>query len=245
MYWIKIVEHLNRYLSSNSKKVPAKIVITNDPDHGTLDDYRRVFGLLKKLNIKITTSVFCKIENDNSDLSKHCYKNETHSLDDAAYKEFMQELYEDGHEIAFHGYSQISNKREKFLEGLEIFKSTFGDYPFTYIEHGGNPKKHSIEMCKKETLAVEGMNPESEYYVWDIIKEKVNCIWAWHDLLDNDYDVKQEKDYFYDHDGMLCFKRYRMHYINYLLYRTKLSSGTFIGYTHFGYDGYQKTANTF
>ena len=214
MYWIKIIEYLNRFLSSNKIDVPAKIVITNDPDHGKLDDYKKVFSLLDRLNIKITTSVFCKIENDHSDLSRHCYKNETHSLEDPAYKEFMQELYEDGHEIAFHGYSQISNTRERFLEGLEIFKSTFGDYPYTYIEHGGNPKKHSIGMCKKETLAIEGLNPKSEYYIWDIIKEKLNCIWAWHDLLDDDYHVKQGEDYFYKYDSMLCFKRYRMNYIN-------------------------------
>ena len=154
MYWIKIIEFLNHYLSSNKIDIPAKIVITNDPDHGKIDDYKRVFSLLDRLNIKITTSFFFKIKNYDSDLSKHCYKDETHSLEEPAYKEFMQELYEDGHEIAFHGYSQISNTRDRFLEGLEIFKSTFGDYPYTYIEHGGNPKKHSIGMCKKETLAI-------------------------------------------------------------------------------------------
>lgn len=241
MYWVRINEYFHKFFSLNNGKKQAKIIITNDPDHGRLEDYRKVFSLLKKLDIKITTSVFCKIENDGSDLSNHCYENETHSLENPAYNEFMQELYEDGHEIAFHGYSQISNTRERFIEGLEIFKSTFGDYPYTYIEHGGNPKKHPIGMCKKETLAVDGMNPQSDHYIWDIIKEKVNCIWAWHDLLDDDYYVKQDEDYFYKHDSMLCFKRYRMHYINYLLHRTKAKSGTFLGYTHFGYDGYQKT----
>ena len=60
-------------------------------------------------------------------------------------------------------------------------------------------------MCKKETLAVDGLNPQSDFYIWDIIKEKVNCIWAWHDLLDDDYYVKQDEDYFYKYANTLSF----------------------------------------
>ena len=63
MLWIKIIEYLHRYAPSSIIDVPAKIVVTNDPDHGKLDDYKRVFSMLNRLNIKITTSVFCKIEN--------------------------------------------------------------------------------------------------------------------------------------------------------------------------------------
>lgn len=216
------------------------LVLTNDPDHGKIEDYARVFRELNRLGVKVTASVFCTIEDDGSDLARHCYRGETHTLADPAYRNLMLELHEQGHEIAFHGYSQVSNTRERFIEGLEIFKETFGHYPFTYVEHGGNPDKHPPGMCKRESLAVEGMNPGSPYYVWDIIQEKIRCVWARHDLLDGDYNVKQVHDLFYWHDGVLFFRRARLHYLDRMIRDLARQSGVFLGYTHFGYEGYPK-----
>ena len=224
------------------------IILTNDPDHGLTHDYVPIFKSLSSMGLKVTTGVFCTIEpwdehpNASKSLAKHCRKDETHALDDPAYKDLMLEIQSLGHEIAYHGYSQISNTREKFEEGLEIFKDVFGKYPFTYIEHGGNPKKHDIAMCKKETLAMDGANSNSKYFVQDIIVDKINCTWAYHDLLDGDYNLKTPKELFYNENGMLLFKRHRMnHFINILNNEsTDFSENKlFIGYTHFGYQGYK------
>lgn len=214
------------------------LLLTNDPDHGKAEDYVRVFTELKRLGLKVTTSVFCTMEDDGSDLARHCYRGDTHTLADPRYRELMLELQEQGHEIAFHGYSQVSNTREKFMEGLEIFKETFGYYPFTYIEHGGNPNKHGPDMCKQETLAMEGTKRDSPYYVLDIIKEKISCVWAWHDLMDNDYQVKQVEDLFYKRNGVLFFRRARLHYLDTMVRDVAQQGGVFLGYTHFGYEGY-------
>jgi hypothetical protein len=216
------------------------LIITNDPDHGKTDDYVRIFSDLHRLGIKITTAVFCTMDDDGSDLARHCYRGETHTLADPAYRDLMLALHEQGHEIAFHGYSQVSNRREKFIEGLEIFKDTFGHYPFTYVEHGGNPKTHSSGMCKRETLAMEGMDPESNYYIWDIVKEKISCVWAWHDLLDDDYAVKQLGELFYQKDNIWFFRRSRLFYLDCMLKSLTRHGGIFIGYTHFGFTGYSK-----
>ena len=216
------------------------LVLTNDPDHGKAEDYARVFNGLNSLELKATTAVFCTIEDDGSDLAKHCYKGETHTLADPEYKELMLSLHENGHEIAFHGYSQVSNTREKFIKGLEIFRETFGHYPFTYVEHGGYPKKHPPGMWKRETLAVDGMNPESPYYVWDIIREKFGCVWAWHDLLDNDYSAKNFEDLFYRIEGVLFFRRAKLHYLDRMIWDVSRHGGVFPGYTHFGFEGYPK-----
>ena len=214
------------------------LLLTNDPDHGKAEDYIRVFTELNRLGLKVTTSVFCTMEDDGSDLARHCYRDETHTLADPRYTELMLELQEQGHEIAFHGYSQVSNTRDKFMEGLEIFKETFGHYPFTYIEHGGNPNKHRLEMCKQETLAMEGFKRDSPYYVLDIIQKKISCVWAWHDLIDNDYQVKQMEDLFYRRNGVLFFRRARLHYLYTMVKDVAHQGGVFMGYTHFGYDGY-------
>jgi len=216
------------------------LVLTNDPDHGKTRDYRRVFDALNRLRLKVTTAVFCTMEDDGSELAHHCHRGETHSLADRTYRDLMLELHEQGHEIAFHGYSQVSNTREKFIEGLEIFKETFGHYPFTYVEHGGNPTIHGLGMCKRESLAMEGLNPESPFYIWDIVKKKIGCVTTRMDLLDQDYRVKQIADLFYQRDGVLFFRRARMHYLDHMLWDLARQNGVFIGYTHFGYQGYSK-----
>ena len=229
-----------RILDLKGPKGSFILVITNDPDHGRTDDYARVFGALSKIGLRVTTSVFCNVENDDSELARHCHRGDTHSLADSAYRDLMMELREQGHEIAFHGYSQVSNTRDKFIQGLETFKDIFGDYPFTYMEHGGNPLRHPPGMCKQESLALDGMNPESPYYVWDVIREKIGYVWAWHDLLDDDYGVKHAQDLFSHREGVTFFRRARLHYLDRMLNEVSRQGGVFLGYTHFGYNGYPK-----
>ena len=228
--------------------VPFVFVLTNDPDHGTTTNYRRVFSELNRLGLKVTTAVFYTMENDGSRLAKHCFKGETHTLLDPEYRDLMLELREQGHEIAFHGYSQVSNTREKFIEGLERFKEIFGEYPFTYIEHGGHPRKHPLDMCKRESLAMEGKKPGSPYYVWDIIKSKIKCVWAYHSLI-NEHSFKKVTEILYEQEGVFFFRRWPLHYLEIILKCHQMRSvesiansfiNVFIGYTHFGYTGYPK-----
>tara|TARA_Y100000593_G_scaffold53909_1_gene100884 strand:- start:402 stop:1214 length:813 start_codon:yes stop_codon:yes gene_type:complete len=223
------------------------LVITNDPDHGLTKEYIPIFKELNNLGVKITTAVFCKIDTHDDypshpkSLTKHCNPSETHSLENPEYRDLMLEIKEQGHEIAFHGYSQISNKREEFEKGLEIYKDTFGEYPFVYVEHGGNPKKHVMEHCKKETIDMSGKDENSEYYIWDIIKDKIGCLWAHHHLIDDDLTIRKPKDIFYKEDGVLMCKRYRMRKFQEMLEvngNKVQDDDLIIGYTHFGYRGH-------
>ena len=222
-------------------------IMTNDPDHGITKEYIPIFKELTNIGVKVSTAVFCKIEefdeypNEPKSLAKHCHKGETHSLENPAYKDLMLEIKDLGHEIAFHGYSQISNTREQFEMGLDIYKDVFGEYPFVYMEHGGNPKKHPVSMCKKETLDMYGKDKNSKYYIWDIIKEKIGCVWAHHQLIDDDNSFKKNHELFYEEDGVLMFRRYRMCKLESMIESNigKFNKDNiFIGYTHFGYSGY-------
>jgi hypothetical protein len=216
------------------------LVLTNDPDHGKTEDYARVFRGLNALGLKVTTAVFCTLEDDGSELARHCRPAETHTLADPAYRDLMLELHSQGHEIAFHGFSQVSNTREKFLEGLDIFRATFGHDPFTYIEHGGNPQTHPPGMCKRETLAVEGMDPHSPYHVADIIRQRIGCVWAWHDLLIDKSRALKADELFHRRDGVLFLRRTPMHLLDAVMRDLARGGGVFVGYTHFGYEGYPK-----
>jgi len=229
-------------------------ILTNDPDHGNLSRLKNVFNALNYHDILVTTAVFCTMEKDDSGLSTHCYRGETGALDEPDYRDFMLEQRDKGHEIAFHGYSQISNPREKFIEGLEIYKEIFGEYPFTYMEHGGMKGHHPDRDCKKERLDWLGADKNTQYYIEDVIKDKIKCTWAYFDLLDgpelwqknpnergseSNLVPKTTEDLFYQKNDILFFKRWRTHYLEKMYHQLQCAKFcTFIGYTHFGYDAY-------
>lgn len=227
------------------------LILTNDPDHGLTRDYIPIFRELTNLGIKCTTAVFSTMSgfeeypSSPKTLAKHCYPGETNSLDDPEYRDLMLEIRDLGHEVGYHGYSQISNTREEFCRGLEIYKEVFKEYPFTYMEHGGNPfKGHPYEMCKRETLDMSGADPNSEHYVLDIIRERFGCTWAHHDLLDDKPYFVPLEETFYIKDNVQMFRRHRMHYLEDVISSESPAAPhptgdrLFVGYTHFGYVGY-------
>jgi len=213
--------------------------LTNDPDHGLYKDYKIIFKELTRNEIFTTSAVFCTLKDDGSFLSNHCNKNDTDTLQNEKYRDLMLWARDNGHEIAYHGYSQVSDTREEFQKGLDLYKKWFGDYPSTFIEHGSHPKIHPIERCKKDNLAYLGSSLESPYYVRDIVSKVFKCTWSHEFLLDNISTPLNQRDIFQFVDGIVYFKRWRNRYIIPLFSRLTPENNTLIGYTHFGYRGYK------
>lgn len=214
--------------------------LTNDPDHGVTDDYKKIFEELSKNSIYITTAIFCCLKNDNSALSAHCNSNETSSLEDKEYKNLMLKIRDEGHEIAFHGYSQSHDSRDEFQRGIDIYKDVFGEYPSIYIEHGGHKSKHPKEMVKNENLSNYGAVPSSKYFIKDIIRDCFNLVWTHDNLNDNIDSVMQLEDSFIEIEGITYFNRWRMRDFKKVIKSMNGSGQSFIGYTHFGYPGYRR-----
>ena len=213
--------------------------LTNDPDHGLTKDYAPILRGLAERNIFVTTAVFCTIRDDSSDLAKHCYRGETQSLEDPEYRDLILEARDLGHEIAYHGYSQVSDTREEFLLGLELFKEVIGAYPKVYIEHGGHPDRHPLGMCKKENLAVEGRDTSSRYYIEDVVREKFDLVWTHDYLLDHHRRPLPRREVFVVKDGITYFQRSRMLHLPEITRHLNDRDNTVVGYTHFGYQGYR------
>ncbi len=223
------------------------LVITNDPDHGRVKEYRKVFDELDKLGVKITTACFCTIKDDGSGLAKHCRKGETHTLSDPEYRELMVELKSQGHEIAYHGYSQCSDTREEFLRGIDIFTKIFGEPPKTFIKHGGHFGHHRLNMVKKEDLSYEGCRPKSLYFVADIIENNFKWVWELHRLFDPlgepDPIVRFDYEIVYPRAFNFGFWRHRLENLDQseeYLEELAEKGGVYLGYTHFGYTGLPK-----
>ncbi len=217
----------------------GNFVLTNDPDHGLLPNYRKVFRELSRHEIFVTTSVFCTLKDDGSPLSRHCRANETDCLANDAYRDFMLELKDFGHEIAYHGYSQVSDTRDEFQEGIEQFHRALKEYPKIYVEHGGHPENQPPGMCKKENLKVQGSSPDSPHFVKDVVRDVFDLVWTHDYLLDGDDPPLPAKDIFQMQDGIRYFRRWALADVEELLTGLSGNRNTIVGYTHFGYRGYE------
>jgi hypothetical protein len=222
------------------------IILVNDTDHLQYQHAKVVFEHLNKYDIPFTHAIFYTLEKDlinETTLDKHCYEIETASLTDIDSHKYIQLLKEQvaiGNEVAYHGYSQISNPRDKFAKGIEKINEILNIKMTTYIEHGGNPNHHPIEGCKRETLAVEGNNVESEYYVQDLIKDNFSQCWCYFDLVDSKKEPLSplSKDQvFYKREDLLMMRRHRALHLPTVAPKMK-AGDVCIAYTHFGYKGY-------
>ncbi|MDP4680889.1 MAG: hypothetical protein NWS46_11045 [Cyclobacteriaceae bacterium] len=212
-----------------------KIILTNDSDHGSLKRYKIIYDALNQNGLTVSTSLFCTMEDDGSKLAHHCYKGETMQLDDREILAFVKDMISCGHEFSYHGYSQISNTRKKFLDGIKIFEDLLGFKPSVYIEHGGAYGFHDEGMVKKETLSYLGSNEKSEYFVKDIVENYFDIVWSQQYLIEG--NNSQTTKTFEKKGNIIFFNRVRN--ANILKYIDNLE--VLICYTHFNYDGYSKS----
>lgn len=219
-------------------------VLTSDCDHLLADEHIKLLRLFAENGIFITTAAFAKLDIENSFLSRHCNKSETAAWDNTVLKKGLIEAQAMGHEIAFHGTSQCSNTREIFIQGIEEFKQIFGDYPFTYIEHGPNPvtqKGFQERDCKLELLSSKGADIDSPYFIKDIIEDVFSACWTQEFLLSVDKIPKEKTGWIVTKDNINFINRMRMlDFVRFQKLSKKLNNKneSFIGYTHFGYKGY-------
>ena len=230
------------------------IILVNDTDHLDYPTASVIFGILNAWDIPFTHATFYTLEKDDNpaspnSLGQHCYEHETASFTDTnryKYISLLNHQIKLGNEIAYHGYSQISNTREKFLKGIEKINESITREMATYIEHGGNPLYHPTEGCKKETLAISGKNKKTDYYVADAISEKFQQSWCYFDLVNPKNNIEKEKlieslniDTFYEKEKIRMMKRYRAKDAALLINGDHVrNSDVLIAYTHFGYKGY-------
>jgi hypothetical protein len=95
--------------------------ILDDTDDATLENVKPVYDRLRDLGFRTTKTAWPL---DCPEGSKNFFAAET--LQNAAYLDFVHSLVDDGFELAFHGATMESSRRERTLQGLEFLKSEFG-----------------------------------------------------------------------------------------------------------------------
>jgi hypothetical protein len=92
-----------------------------------------VYRLLEELGVRTTKTVWpvaCPEGSRNFSSSQ--------TLEDAEYRDFVQDLQVRGFEIAWHCATMESSTRDRTLAGLERFRETFGHYPRVHANHAYN-----------------------------------------------------------------------------------------------------------
>ena len=80
-------------------------------------------------------------------------------------------LAEAGHEIAMHTPSETSSSREDIIRAFDYFRTIFGAWPKSYVEH--SQANNLDAQCQK------GSDPTSQYYNTDLLN-RYGC-WVWVD----------------------------------------------------------------
>lgn len=226
------------------------IILVNDCDHMSISRAKSVFSYFNHYDIPFTNAIFNELESHDEypkkqkSLAKHCRPIETCSIVDKNGQEYIDLLKKQiylGNEIAYHGNSQISNSRNDFLKGIKNINNLLGIKMTTYIEHGGNPKSHAIEGCKKETLAMLGSKEDSDYYVFDLLSDNFKQAWCYFDLIELSKQNNFNKNYIFKKNKKITFfKRARAFDILRVLKFLNKTDDVCVFYTHFGYDGYPR-----
>jgi len=157
--------------------------IVDDTDYATLENVRPIYDLLQRLGIRITKTIWPLVclEADNPHVNAD-------TLENKAYRHWIQHLQADGVEIAYHGASAGSNLRAYNQQGLQRFAEVLGDYPRMHVNHHKNkdniywgaarfnhPLLRGIVGLNqwRRGLRFEGQHPDSPYYWADICQQHI------------------------------------------------------------------------
>jgi hypothetical protein len=160
--------------------------VLDDTDDSTLDNVRPMYAMLQEYGFRTTKTVWPL---DCPEGSRNFFAAET--LQNKAYLGFVHELAEAGFEIASHGATMESSRRERTLEGLEFLRSEFGQYPRLFCNHGqnreniywGSKRFHSAPLRRLgHILGLEGAHgyegdTEGSPFFWgDVCREVIQYV---------------------------------------------------------------------
>jgi hypothetical protein len=102
--------------------------IFDDPDAQSVDDGKRVYGLLADLGFRTTRGVWpgAAVRTPNSGGA---------GCDDPEYLRHTQALQSAGFEVGYHNHTRHSSTRDEIIAGLDAFKAFFGQDPSAMANH--------------------------------------------------------------------------------------------------------------
>jgi hypothetical protein len=163
--------------------------ILDDTDDSTLENVKPVYDALKANGLRTTKTVWPV---DCPEGSRIYFAADT--LARQPYLKFVRELQADGFEIAFHGATMESSRRERTVRALEVFKQEFGAYPTLFCNHGQNRDNLYWGHNRFRTAWLRGLvrllrgrsatrylgeDEASEFFWGDLCREHIRYVRNW------------------------------------------------------------------
>ena len=163
--------------------------ILDDTDDATLENVGPVYDALKAHGLRTTKTVWPV---DCPEGSRIYFAADT--LAREPYLRFVRALQADGFEIAFHGATMESSRRERTVRALEVFKQEFGSYPRLFCNHGQNRDnlywghkrfrsaalRLAVRLLRRGAAAYyQGDVPGSEYFWGDLCRAHIRYVRNW------------------------------------------------------------------
>jgi len=179
--------------------------ILDDTDDSTLENVKPVYDALKAHGIRTTKTVWPV---DCPEGSRIFFAADT--LQRKPYLEFVRQLGVDGFEIAFHGATMESSRRDRTVQALDFLKREFGAYPSLYCNHGYNREnlywgykrfqtswlRGMVRLFRKEAASYYLGDVEDADYFWgDLCRQRIRYVRNWTFPCLNMLEVNPEMPY--------------------------------------------------
>jgi len=160
--------------------------ILDDTDDSTLQNMKPVYDCLREYGFRTTKTVW---PIDCPEGSRNFFAAET--LQNKPYLNFVHDLVDDGFELAFHGATMESSRRERTVRALEFLNKEFGSYPRLSCNHGQNKEnlywgtkrlqnfllRRLFTFASQDTIYYySGEIEESEYFWGDLCKQYIKYV---------------------------------------------------------------------
>ncbi len=160
--------------------------ILDDTDDATVENVKPVYDTLIEYGFRTTKTAWPL---DCPEGSAIFFAAET--LQNPAYLRFVHTLVARGFELAFHGATMESSRRERTIEGLEFIKQEFGSYPKLFCNHGHNREnlywgaqrfqtpllRRLVQLVRQEPSDYyAGEKEESEFFWGDLCKKYIKYV---------------------------------------------------------------------
>jgi len=124
-------------LSSSRLQFPEgrqfAFTIIDDTDVATVENVKPMYRLLESLGMRTTKTVWpVACPEGSRDFSS------SQTLEDEPYREFIVDLQRRGFEIASHGATMESSRRDRTLRGFGLFRDVLSGYPRVHANHAYN-----------------------------------------------------------------------------------------------------------
>jgi len=147
--------------------------IVHDADNSSSKRLEPLFSVFDEFDIKVSLTAFAFWPEETKQ-KKSWIENKDNYLGPVPLEvedecDFYKKLSNSGHEVGLHTASDKTDTREKTIKAFEFFFEKFGHYPKIYVEHR--------DSDNLECLQKEGNNPDSEYYIVDVLNKYGS--WNW------------------------------------------------------------------